>query len=546
MKSGIVALATSTLLATSALSYAMELPEHVLLDAGYSLAEEQTYTFRSGDDWGSIDPGLVQDTTGGDIVRQMFEGLYNQDADGNNYPALAADMKVSEDGKTYTFALRQGVKWSDGNPVTAHDFEYAWKRVADPATASEYASYIQLMSLKNADEVLTGKAAPDELGVTALDDHTLQVELTVPLPYFPLMLTHATTFPVPRWAIEAHGDEWVRPENIVVNGAYKLSEFRPGERAVLERNSNYWDDKNTVINKVVQLTITDENQAYNRYRAGEMDYTNVPTGKYPGISQEFPEETHSAPVLCSYYLNMNQGPSGPDYLKDPRVRRALSLVIDRQLLVDKVTQAGQIPAYTFTPEATAGFTVPYLPYYTDSTQAEKDEEARELLESAGYGPDNPLTVDYIYNTSEGHKKIAIFVSQMWKQKLGVETVINNMEWKTLLDTRNSGNFEIARDGWCADYNEPSTFLDVFKSDSSHNSGKYSNTAVDKLLDESKTTHDPQTMYTIIEGFLAEDTAFIPVYHYTDPILVNPKLKGYPFNNASQNWYVKDMYKVDEN
>lgn len=544
MKSVLVALATSTMLASGAFAMKKDLPDHVILSNGQTLAEDQTYTFRAGDDWGSIDPGLVQDTTGGDVVRQMFEGLYNQDANGNNYPALAVEMAVSEDNMTYIFNLRRGVQWSDGKPVTAHDFEYAWKRVANPETASEYASYIQLMSLRNADDVLTGKMAPDELGVKALDDYTLEVQLSVPLPYFPLMLTHATTFPVPRWAIEEHGDQWVRPENIVVNGAYKLAEFRPGERAILERNSKYWDDKNTVIDRAVQLTITNEDQAYNRYIAGEMDYTNVPTGKFPLISSQLPDQTHSSPVLCSYYLNLNQGPTGPEYLKDPRVRRALSLVIDRQLLVDKVTRAGQIPAYTFTPEATAGFTVPYLPYYTDSTQAEKDEEARELMESAGFGPDNPLTIDYIYNTSEGHKSIAIFVSQMWKQKLGITTNINNMEWKTLLDTRNQGNFEVARDGWCADYNEPSTFLDVFKSDSSHNSGKYSNSAVDKLLDESKTTHDPQTMYTIIEGFLAEDTAFIPVYHYTDPILVNPKLKGYPFKNASQNWYVKDMYKVD--
>lgn len=359
-----------------------------------------------------------------------------------------------------------------------------------------------------------------------------------------MMLAHGTTFPVPRWALEEHGDRWTNAANIVVNGAYTLDEFKPGEKAVFTRNRSYWDDQNTMIDTAIQHTIIDENQGYNRYLAGELDLGDIPTGQYPLVKSKFPNEATAAPILCSYYLSMNQRENGAEYLKDPRIRRALSLVIDREMLVEKVTKAGQIPAYTFTPEATTGFTVPYLPYYTDSTQAEKDAEALELLDHAGYGPDNPLEVNYIYNTSEGHKKIAIFVSQMWREKLGIKTTIANMEWKTLIDTRNAGDFEITRDGWCADYNEASTFLEVFMSTSTNNNGKYANRAVDSLMIDSKTAHSPQTNYTIVEGMMAEDTAFIPLYHYTAPILVDSDLKNYPYENPQENWYVKNMYKVE--
>lgn len=539
-----ISLVATTALVTSAYAMKAQMPEGVLLDGGYTLAQEQTFTFYQGDDWGSIDPGLVEDTVGGDAVRQLFEGLYGQDRDGNIIPALAESVTVSNDKLVYVFNLKQGAVWTDGKPVTAHDFEYAWKRVANPETGSQYASYLTLMSLANAQDVIDGKKPVDDLGVIAIDDYMLQVTLDNPIPYFLKTLAHGTTFPVPRWAVEEYGNTWTHPDNIVSNGAYKLMEYRPGEHVIFERNKLYWDDANTVIDKAVQLTINNVNQAYNRYLAGELDIVSVPTGQYPAFTKKHEGEIYSSPILCSYYLSLNQRESGPDYLKDKRVRRALSLVIDRDILVEKVTQAGQIPAYTFTPAATADFMVPYLPEYQELSQAERDEEGRRLMLEAGYGPDNPLEVEYIYNTLEGHKKIAVFVSQMWKQKLGVKTSISNMEWKTLLDTRNAGDYEIARDGWCADYNEASTFLEVFTSMSDNNNGGYSNPIVDKLLIDSKTAENPQTNYTLIEAYMAEDTGFIPIYHYTAPILLKPNVKGYAINNAQNNWWIKDVYKVD--
>ena len=514
-------------------------------ETGEVLASDQTFTYRVLDESPSIDPGLIEDVSGSEVGRDLFEGLMNQDEEGNLVPGVATGYEISDDGMTFTFTLRDNAKWSNGDPVTANDFVYAWRRAADPELASPYSWFLSLMSIEGVDDVLAGDAPLDTLGVSAPDDHTFVVQLTTPLPYFPQMTTHATTFPVHQATVEAHGSEWTRPENIVSNGAYVLTEHVPQERMVRERNEMYWDNDNTIIDKVVSLVINDENVALTRYLAGELDRTEVPTGQYPRLSEEYPDEALSFPRLCSYYYNVNVREDGPAWAQDQRVRQALSLAVNRDVIVENVLAGGQFPAYTFTPETTAGFNVPDVPIASMS-QDERNAMAVELMAEAGYGPDNPITTEILYNTSEGHRQIAIAISQMWKQTLGMEVTIANMEWQTFLEARGNGDFDISRAGWCGDYNEASTFLDLLDSGSGYNDAGYANAEVDEILAAAKTAGsdaERAKIYTRVEQIAAEEVPIIPIYHYTGVYMLDDDVANWPVNNVEQNWYSKNLYKV---
>ncbi len=401
---------------------------------GEALADDQTFTYRLLDEHSSVDPQIVEDVSGADIVRDLFEGLMNQDSAGKLIPGVATRFETNDKKNVYTFHLRNNAKWSDGKPVTAHDFVYAWRRLADPKTGSPYSWFAELMSIEGVGPVLAGEAPPDTLGVKAIDDLTFEVRLAESLPYFALMTTHGSTFPTPSWVIEEHGTNWTKPEYIVSNGAYVLTEHIPQERSVRKRNNRYWNNNATIIDSVVALVINDESTALTRYFAGELDRTDIPSGQYPRLAAEFPDQANSFPRLCSYYYTLNMSPSGPAAFKDVRVRQALSYALDRSIITDQILQGGQIAAYTFTPGATANFEVPQVAY-AGMTQAERDAKAVELMIEVGYSADNPLSFKVLYNTSESHKKIAIAVSQMWKQKLGVKVKIANMEWKTFLEVR---------------------------------------------------------------------------------------------------------------
>ena len=436
---------------------------------GDKLAADQTFTYRVLDEHSSVDPGIVEDVTGAEVVRDLFEGLMNQDAKGNLIPGVATGFTTNDDKTVYTFTLRDTAKWSNGDPVVASDFVYAWQRAVDPVLASPYAWYMEITAITNAAEIIAGDAEPATLGVKAINDQTLEVTLSAPLPYFAQMTTHSTLFPVHEATVNAYGDEWTKPGNIVSNGAYVLTEHLPNERSTRERNPMYWDNDNTNIEKVPALVINDENVALTRYLAGELDRTEVPSGQFPRLQQEYPAEAISFPRLCNYYYTFNLSDSGPEAFKDVRVRKALALAVDRKIITENVLAGGQPQAYSFTPAAVADFNPPASPM-ASMTQAERDAMAKELLAEAGYGPGNPLSFNMIYNTSESHKKIAVAMSQMWKQKLGVQTTLGNMEWKVFLEERGNQNFELARGAWCGDYNEASTFLDLMTSPSGYIDG----------------------------------------------------------------------------
>ena len=533
-------LAVGFVLATFAASSVFAAGTHPV--TGEALADDQTFTYSLLDEFTTADPQMVEDVSGSYFVRDLFEGLMNQDADGNLIPGVATGYTTNEAKDVYTFTLRDNARWSDGNPVTAHDFVYSWRRLADPATASPYSWFADIMALENVGAVMSGESPPEALGIRALDNHTLEVRLTASLPYFAAMTTHASTFPSPQWTVRTFGDGWTKPGNIVGNGAYVLTEHIPNETATRERNTMYWNNDATIIDKVVTLVINDENTDFTRWEAGETDKGAVPSGQYPRLKAEYPDEAISFPRLCTYYMTFNLSPSGPEAFKDVRVRQALSYALDRSVVTDKILQGGQIQAFTFTPGATAGFEVPEVAF-GQMSQDQRNVNAKLLMAAAGYGPDNPLKFEYMYNTSEGHKKIAIGAQQMWKETLGAEATLANQEWKTFLKTRGGQNFDVARGGWCGDYNEASTFLDLMTTPSGYNDGKFSNAEVDELMTSARTMSDATSNYTRVEEIMANEMPIIPVYHYTGVFMLRNNLKGWPFNNVEQNVYSRDLYKV---
>ncbi len=514
---------------------------------GEKLAEVQELTYRLLDQFPTLDPQLNEETAGFHVIRDIFEGLTAQDENGDLIPGVATDWSSPDGNQTWVFNLRTDAKWSNGDPVTAQDFVYGWRRAADPATGSPYAWYVELTQIVNAAEIIAGDAAPDTLGVTALDDHTLEVKLTTPLPYFPKMTTYATLFPAPQSVIEAHGSEWTQPGNIVSNGAYVLDELVLNEFHTRVKNPMYWDADNVILEKVTGVIINDANNALTRYFAGEIDYMDdLPPGQFPNLKAEYPDEAFSVPRLCSYYYALNHTDTGNPALDDERVREALSYAIDREVIVDKVLKGGQWPAYNFAHRATAGFEMPTIDY-ANWSQADRDARAKELMAEAGFGTGGePLELKLIYNTSESHKAIATVVSQMWKQKLGVTTTMENFEWKTYLEIRGNQEFDVGRSAWCGDYNEASTFLDLVTTTHGANDGKYSNARVDELMSKSKTSEiDPQAAYTEVEQILADEMGLIPIYHYTQAFMKKPNVKGWPLNNVENNWYSKNHYIVAE-
>lgn len=509
---------------------------------GETLADKQELNYWILDALKTLDPGKNTDRSGSDVLRQLFEGLMNEDLQGAMVPGVAESHEISDDKLTYTFHLRDA-KWSNGDPLTAGDFVYAWQRVVDPATASEYAWFIELMNVENATAIVKGEKKPEELGIKAIDDRTLEVRLTVPTPYFLKALALPTTFPVPQKVLEAEGDNWTQPGKLVSNGAYKLDSHDLGVQAVMSRNENYWDNENTVLETVRFITGNDQNVSLTRYLAGEIDWMDrTPAGQFPRLQKEYPEDAVSVPDACSYAYLFNLSDKGPEALKDLRVRQALSYAVNRDVIVDKVLQGGQRPAYWWTHWAIEGFEAPEIEM-AGWTQAERVEKAKALLAEAGYGPDNPLKVTIQYNTSDDHKKLAVAVQQFWKQ-IGVQVELANYEWKVHTDRLQNQDFEIARYAWCADYNEASTFMDYFRTEG-YNNGKWSNAEYDALLEQAKTAEDTAPLYRQAEEILVGDMAFVPVYHYSKPMVVKPDLRGWPRENVMNDWYAKDMYRVKD-
>ncbi|HHR0874287.1 TPA: oligopeptide ABC transporter substrate-binding protein OppA [Klebsiella oxytoca] len=534
-----------SLVAAGVLSALMTINAAVAADvpAGVQLADKQTLVRNNGSEVQSLDPHKIEGVPESNISRDLFEGLLVSDLDGHPVAGVAEKWD-NKDFKVWTFHLRKDAKWSDGSPVTAQDFVYSWQRLADPKTASPYASYLQYGHLANVDDIIAGKKPATDLGVKALDDHTFEVTLSEPVPYFYKLLVHPSVSPVPKAAIEKFGDKWTQPANIVSNGAYKLKDWVVNERIVLERNANYWDNGKTVINQVTFLPIASEVTDVNRYRSGEIDmtYNNMPIELFQKLKKEIPQEVHVDPYLCTYYYEINNQKAP---FTDVRVRTALKMALDRDIIVNKVKNQGDLPAYSYTPPYTDGMKL-IEPEWFKWSQEKRNEEAKKLLTEAGYSADKPLTFNLLYNTSDLHKKLAIAVASIWKKNLGVNVKLENQEWKTFLDNRHQGTFDVARTGWCADYNEPTSFLNTMLSDSSNNTSHYKSPAFDKIIAEALKTSDEAKradLYAQSEQQLDKDSVIVPVFYYVNARLVKPWVGGYTGKDPLDNTYTRNMYIV---
>ncbi|WP_310606440.1 peptide ABC transporter substrate-binding protein [Buttiauxella brennerae] len=510
--------------------------------AGTKLAADQSLVRHIKDEPASLDPVKAVGLPEIQVIRDLFEGLVNQNEKGQLEPGVATKWQ-SNDNRIWTFTLRDNARWSDGTPVTAQDFVYSWQRLVDPKNTSPFAWFAALAGINNAQAIIDGKMPADKLGVTAVDARTLRINLDKPVPYFPNLTANFSFYPVPKTVVEKFGNDWTKPGNLVGNGAYALKERIVNEKLVAVQNKNYWDDSKTVITQVTFIPINQESSATKRYLAGDIDITeSFPKNLYQKLLKDIPGQVYTPPQLGTYYyaFNTQKGPTA-----DQRVRLALSMTIDRHIMADKVLGTGEKPAWRFTPDVTAGFKPDPSPF-EQMSQEEANAQAKTLLQAAGYGPTKPLKLTLLYNTSENHQKIAIAVASMWKKNLGVDVKLQNQEWKTYIDSRNTGNFDVIRASWVGDYNEPSTFLSLLTAAHSGNISRFNSPEYDKILAQAsqETTDAARNKdYNQAEKIIQEQAPIAPIYQYTNGRLIKPWLKGYPINNPEDVAYSRTMYIV---
>lgn len=510
------------------------------LPAGAQLAEQQQIVRHIKDEPASLDPLKAVGLPEIQVIRDLFESLTNQDAQGKIVPGVAQSWS-SSDNKTWVFTLRNNARWSNGEPVTAQDFVYSWQRLVDPKNSSGSAGFAGLSGIENAAAITKGEMTPDKLGVTAQSKTQLKVTLDRPVPWFPALVANVALFPVPQKVIAQQRDSWTAPGKLVGNGAYQLSERVVNEKIVLTRNPHYWDDAHSVLTKVTFVPINEESSATKRYRANDIDITeSFPKNMYALLKKTLPGEVYTPDQLGTYYyaFNTQKGPTA-----DVRVRKALSWSIDRNVIADKVLGTGEKPAWHFTPDVTAGFK-PLPTFMQQHDQNALNAQAKSLLAAAGYGPGKPLKLKLLYNTSESHQKIAIAVASMWKKNLGVDVTLENQEWKTYIDSRNSGNFDVIRASWVGDYNEPSTFLNLLTSGNSSNIARFNNADYDAVVAKASRETSEQARnsdYNRAEQILAEQAPIAPIYQYTNGRLIKPWVKGYPITNPEDVAYSRELW-----
>lgn len=506
---------------------------------GMALAEKQELVRNNGSEPSSLDPHKVESDVENNIISDLFEGLVSVSPTGEIEPRLAEKWE-NKDNTVWTFHLRPGVTWSDGTAITAQDIVWSWQRLVSPLTASPYASYPGNMHIVNGAEIAQGKKAPETLGVKALDDATFEVTLTQPNAAFLAMLAHPSLVPLDKVLISRYGDKWTKPEHMVTSGPYKLSQWVVNERIVAERNPRYWDNAHTVINKVTYLPISSETADVNRYKAGEIDivYT-VPINQFAQLKKTMGDQLDVSPQLATYYYEFNT--TRPPF-NDPRVRRALNMALDKDIIAEKVLGQGQRPAWLISQPDIGGVKL-HNPEYASWPRDKRIAEAKKLLSEAGYNETHPLVFNLLYNTSESHQRIAIAASSMWKKNLGVEAKLQNQEWKTMLDAMHTHNFDAVRYAWIADYDDAATFLNNFRTGDSENTSQYSNPAYDEALRNAAKASDTTArgkFYQQAEDLLGQDVPAIPVYHYVRTHLVKPWVGGFTPDKLGY-YYTKDMY-----
>jgi len=507
--------------------------------SGNELAQEQVFRKNNGSDPGTLDPHRAEGVPASNVLRDLYEGLVSEAANGDYIPGVAESWSISEDGKTYRFKIREEAVWSNGDKVVAEDFVFSLRRSVDPKTLSNYSS--MLYPIKNARDVVLGKLPTDKLSVSAESENTLLIELEEPTPYFISLLTHSTTYPVHPPSVREHGSSFTRPENMISNGAFTLKDWRIQDYILLERNEKYWDNSSTTLSQVYYYPLDNPDASLRRYRANELDFTDTtPSEQLPWIKKNLKEELKITPYFGSYYYGFNN--TKPPFKDNPELRMALSLAVNRTIITDIVLGAGQIPAFTFVPPVKQ-----YQgkePGWAKLTQDEREGLARELYAQAGYSGSNPLSIEIIYNTSENHKRVALAVTSMWKKVLGVETKLRNQEWKVFLETRRlKEETEIFRGGWIGDYDDPYTFSELLHSENEMNHSGYASKEYDALLRSAslKPAGKERTNDLLqAEQIMLNDMPVIPLYFYVSQHLIKPWVFGLEGNVMDHHYskYVK--------
>lgn len=480
----------------------------------------------NGGEPGSLDPALAQDIHAFNVLADLYEGLLTEGADGQLVPGAASSWEISDDGLTYSFRLRDDGRWSDGSPVTAADFVRGFQHVASPDTNSAYSFLLEPIAGFAA--VKNGSVSPEGLGVEALGTTSLKIRLAAPAPQFLAVLSMPVTFPLHEE--RERSDDYRSAEAFLGNGPYVLDAIEHDQLIRLRRNDQFRDTGSVAIDVVEYLSVVDLFAELNLYRADDLHITNsVPGEQFERLVREYPGELRVAPTLATYYLAFDL--SEPPF-DDPKLRKALSMVVDRDTLV-RLLARGESPAYALVPPGTASHLPPDDTWQSLGREA-RLSEARQLYKASGYGSDKPLEITYLYDAGDVHERIALAVSAMWQDELGVEVRLEKLEWMYFLDSRDERNrWDVMRFSWFGDYNDPMTFLELFRSDSSQNLPRYSSAEYDALLNAGAFANSPDERRRLLsqaEGIFVSDHAIAPLYFYVSKHMVKPEIQGFD-NNA---------------
>ncbi|MDH4134589.1 MAG: peptide ABC transporter substrate-binding protein [Gammaproteobacteria bacterium] len=509
------------------------------IPSGVQLHPTQTLVRSNGSEPESMDPAVAETVPANQILRDLFEGLTATDSAGRVVPGVAESWKQTN-ATTWVFKLRANAKFSNGEAVTAEDFVYGIRRFVDPKTASPYAATFGIFLLNGLD-VAQGKKPPSAVGVKALDKLTLEIKTQDPVSFMPELVTNTQLGPVHKATVEKFGKDWVKPGNMVGNGAFVLKDWQVNNRIVVEKNPHYWDAANVQLTRVTFLPIEDQFADVKMWESGETDYVNqLPPGMFDKYKAQYPKELRSQAIIgLRYYDFQNKDP----LFKDVRVRKALSMVIDRDILSKRVTADGQAPAYSVIVGGVAG--ADPTPYEWSTWPMDKRvAEAKKLLEQAGVKPGTKYT--FSYNTSEYHKKMAVFVASEWKTKLGIQMEMESMEFKVLAKKRHDGAFQLARNGWLADYNDATTFLALVRCDSDQNTNHHCNREAEALIKKGTQSADAaqrKALLTQASKMIMDDYPIIPLLQYSLPRLVKSYVGGYSELNPQDHYRSKDFYII---
>lgn len=475
-----------------------------------------------------LDPQAVTGEPEHKILMGLFEGLVTNDPkDLHPIPGQAESWEISEDGRVYTFHLRDGLKWSDGSPISADDYVQSYKRMLTPAFASEY-SYL-LWFVVGAEDYNKGSITDfSKVGFKAVDQRTLQVTLKNPTPFLlKIIASHYAWYAVPIKTIAKFGavdqrrSNWTKAGNLISNGPFFLKEWLPNQRIVLARNPNYWDAAHVKLDGIEFYPTEDINNEERMFRMGQLDKTyELPGSKIDTYRKKYPELLHIDPFLCVYFYRCNV--TRPP-LNDKRVRKALALAINREAVVKSVTRGGELPAYSVSYPGTSG-------YFPKAKLEGGIAEAKRLLAEAGY-PDGKgfPSIEFLYNTNDKHRAIAEAIQAMWRTNLGINITLQNQEWKVYLDSQHSQNYTLQRSGWIADYVDPHVFLEIWTTGNGNNDTLWSNAEYDRLFQAAlgaKNDTERYEIYQKMDAILVDECPIIPIYHYTRVCALNPKVKGF--------------------